>query len=530
MLIEVKNLTKEFDKEKIFSNVFFSIEDGYKVAFVGENGAGKSTILKIIAGLETPTTGSVVFAKNRKAGYLPQEITEDEDLFVLDYIKKGLSESVKDHIIFKVLSGLNFAKEALLNKVSNLSGGQQTKVLLTQLLLGDADVLLLDEPTNNLDIPSILWLEKYLKNTKKAVMIVSHDVYFLNNITDRFFNLNKTEKKFVCNRGSYTEYIKQQTKEYEKNLKEYQREERKYVEVKNQIEKIKQQTEEVKKNYKHSDNDKMSKGFHKDQSSNSMKHLRELEKRMEVLRKTTKPFEDKLFKIDIHPKNTDNSDIELENVECGIADFLLEPVNITIPFGTRICITGKNGSGKSTLLKTLTGMMKPISGSIKISPGVCFGDLMQKHERAIRDKNVYDLFSDETKIAGEKIYHIISKYKLPEEIIDKKLADLSCGTRARILFAIFDVLGVNILILDEPTNHLDTEAVDALIELLKTYKGTVILVSHNRWFLEKINVDKYYKTEDKTFKKIDDFQEYIKESDKKALEMINIISKFEFIK
>ena len=258
--------------------------------------------------------------------------------------------------------------------------------------------------------------------------------------------------------------------------------------------------------------------------------MRELEKRLELLRKTTKPFEDKLFKIDIFPKNTSNSDIELENVVCGLGDFLLKPIDINIPFGTRICITGKNGSGKSTLLKTLVGMIKPISGSVKISSGVCFGDFMQKHERAVREKNVYDLFSDETKIAGEKIYHIISKYKLSEDIIDKKLSDLSCGTRARILFAIFDILGVNVLILDEPTNHLDSEAVDALIETLKIYKGTVILVSHNRWFLEKVHIDKYYQTEDNEFRKIENFQEYIKESDKKALTMINAISKFEFIK
>ncbi len=530
MLIEVKNLSKEYNKEKIFSDISFTVEDGHKIAFAGENGAGKSTILKIITGLEEPTTGSVAFSKNTKVGYLPQEISGDIDLPVIDYIKNSLDKELKDHLIYKFLDGLNFAKDSISNNVGSLSGGQQTKVLLTILLLGDSNVLLLDEPTNNLDIPSILWLEKYLNKTKKAIIVVSHDVYFLQNVTDRFFNLNKTEKKFIYNRGSYAEYIRQKFKEDEKKLKEFQREEKKCEEVKAQIEKYKKQTEEVKKNYKHSDNDKQAKGFHKNQSSTSMKHLGILEKKLEALRKSTKPFEDKLFDIRIYPKNTVNADIDLIGVSCAIENFSLKPLDLKIDFAKRICITGENGSGKSVLLKTITKDVKPKAGEVDVSSGVCFGDLMQKHERADRDKSVYDLISDETKISGEKIYHIISKYKLSEDIIDRKMGDLSSGTRARILFAIFAILGVNVLILDEPTNHLDREAVNALIELLKTYKGTVILVSHNRWFLEKVEIDKYFKVENGEFENIKDFDLYIKEFDKKADSIIKTISKFEFIK
>ena len=284
MLIEVKNLSKEYNKEKIFSDISFTVEDGHKIAFAGENGAGKSTILKIITGLEEPTTGSVVFSKNTKVGYLPQEISGDIDLPVIDYIKNSLDKELKDHLIYKFLDGLNFAKDSISNNVGSLSGGQQTKVLLTILLLGDSNVLLLDEPTNNLDIPSILWLEKYLSKTKKAIIVVSHDVYFLQNVTDRFFNLNKAEKKFIYNRGSYAEYIRQKFKEEEKKLKEFQREEKRCEEVKAQIEKYKKQTEDVKKNYKHSDNDKKAKGYPQrfiyinETLGNSRKKIRDIEK------------------------------------------------------------------------------------------------------------------------------------------------------------------------------------------------------------------------------------------------------------
>ena len=520
MLLEFSKVSKSYGDHTLFTNISFKVEENHKVALVGANGAGKSTMLKMIAGIEEPDTGVITIAKNRKVAYLPQEIDLSSDMDGMSYIQDSAEGPFPEHIIYSILNGLGIDQKKVLQSLDSMSGGQQTKILLAKLLLEKSNILLLDEPTNNLDISAILWLEKYLSTLKKTLVIVSHDIYFLNNVADRFVEIDAHSMSINISRGSYVDYLTRKTKEDSRLLAEHKRQTRQLEGLRDKIKDTKDDFSSVQSKVKYKDNDKLARGVRSDTASSSLKEIRKLEKRISRIDLVDKPFEDDIFSMAMHPKNTEDSDIELEEVVTGYKGFPVGPVNLTIPYGHRICLIGPNGSGKSRLLKTITKDLSASEGSVVVGDGVIFGDMMQKHERADRDKTVLELFSQEAGAGSEKTYHMLSKYGISHHLAGHKVGSLSAGTRARILFAIFAVLGVNVLILDEPTNHLDMEAIEALVQLLKEYTGTVILVSHNRWFVEKVEVDKWYEISEGSIKEIEDFAKHVQDSVKQADSML----------
>ena len=261
-----------------------------------------------------------------------------------------------------------------------------------------------------------------------------------------------------------------------------------------------------------SDGDKLRSGARRDRASSAQSAVKAVQRRIGKMEKVEKPFEEEPFTLAIDSKKREGTvELSLDAVRAGYPDGIaVGPVSFRATMGTRICFMGMNGAGKSTLLKTVMGSIPPLAGSVEVTEGVRFGDMLQHHERADRESSAIDFFMEQTGSGIEGALHMLKKAGFTDQAVAQKIAGLSSGMRARLLFAVFMAQGVNVLVLDEPTNHLDIEAVTALKDMLKTYAGIVLLVSHNRWFLEDVSVDMYYDIADSAITRIADFEQYLK--------------------
>ena len=517
MLLSAREIEKRFGGEQIFHDISFTLDEGHKVALVGKNGAGKSTIMKIIAGLVEADSGEVRVTSGRSIAYLPQEVAVKESQTGVEYIQEDTN--LQPHQYFPVLEGMGVSQQVATQHLSKMSGGQQTKIVLTRLLLTPADILLLDEPTNNLDIPALLWLEAFLAASKKAMIIISHDLVFLNNVTNRVVELKNGS--LTMERGTYGDYLERKKKEFDRQMKEYTR----YMEEVKRIEKSSEAAaKQVEKGdaLELSDSDKYIARAGMDKASASQRRAKVMKRRVKRMEKVEKPFEEEPFTLTLEARQSEGDiEIVLDEVAAGYTDGItLSPATLTIKMGDRICLMGMNGEGKSTILKTITGAISPISGSVTKTEGVMVGDLLQQHERADREQKATDFFMAQTNKNNEEAMYMLKKAGFNEQMMQQKVGGLSSGMRARLLLAVFIALGVNVLILDEPTNHLDMEAVTALKEMLKRYTGIVLLVSHNRWFLEGLEINAYYEIANNAMQKIASIEDYIKGAQKKAESMI----------
>ena len=511
MLLSVKDIEKGYGTETLFSGISFNIDEGHKVALVGRNGIGKSTIMKIIAGLEDSDSGTIKLTSGKKVAYLPQEIVKGDERTGIEYIQNELD--VLPHQFIPILQGLGVTEEVANQKLNTMSGGQQTKILLTRFLLEPSDILLLDEPTNNLDIPSLLWLEVFLAESKKAMIIISHDLVFLDNVANRVFELK--DKKLSVERGTYSDYLERRKKDLERQGREYKIYMEKVAQIEGNISSLQNRTAEIDK-VESSDNDKMEADRKAGAAQKGQSKIKTMKTKLRQMDKIEKPFEEDPFVLKISPKNLENVSIHSENLFAGYEHLRVGPINISLKAGTRICIMGQNGAGKSTILKTLIGNIPALEGDLDISEGVVFGDLLQQHDRADRSMKAIDFFIQQTNSDYEKGIHTLKLTGFQDSNIEQSIEGLSSGMRARLLFAVFMASNVNVLILDEPTNHLDIEGVSALKDLLKTYEGAVIVVSHNRWFLEDLSIESYYNVIEGKFETIKDFELYIKDAQKQA--------------
>ena len=517
MLLSVQKIEKRFGGEQIFSDISFTLDEGHKIALVGRNGAGKSTLMKVIAGIEKPESGEVNITNDRSIAYLPQEIPIRDDQTAVEYIQEGTD--LQPHQFFPILEGLGVSQQIATQQLSKMSGGQQTKIVLTRFLLTAADILLLDEPTNNLDIPALLWLEAFLATSKKAMIVISHDLVFLDSVTNRVLEIKNGS--LTMERGTYGDYLERKKKEFDRQMKEYVR----YTEEVKRIEKSSEAAEkQVEKGdtLELSDSDKYIARAGMDKASASQKRAKVLKRRVKRMEKVEKPFEEEPFTLELEARQSEGDiEIVLNEVVAGYKDGItLSPTSLTIKMGERICLMGMNGEGKSTILKTITGAIPPISGAVSKTEGVVLGDLLQQHERADREQKATHFFKAQTNRSDEETIYMLKKAGLNEQMMQQKVGGLSSGMRARLLFAVFIALGVNVLILDEPTNHMDMEAVAALKEMLKKYTGIVLLVSHNRWFLEGLDIGSCYEVANGTIQKIEDIEHYVKTAQERAKGMM----------
>lgn len=519
----VRNLSKSFNSNKILDNISFVLEDNDKVCLIGNNGAGKSTLLKLLNGNINYDSGNINY-NDESIGMLMQEIdVKDYDLTITCYIKrktgfgnienklkeleKNLNDSNMEEYgnvldLYLKLDGYNFENNInmLLNglglnkdlnkKVKELSGGEKIKVLLTILLLSNPDIMLLDEPTNNLDIDGITYLENYLVKLNKKMIIVSHDEEFLNNISNKIFELN--QGKLTEYKMPYYEYLDYKEKEYKRNLDKYNSINEKKEELKSRIKEAEKWSNKGV-NKKKKDNDKIAANFAKEQtkktSGNISKLKRELEKEENIdFKKKEK------ISFDVNFTNEKgNKDIVINDLVCGYENFKTNKINLNIPFGMRVRIDGKNGTGKSTFIKTLLSKIDKVSGDIIKGNEVKFGYISQDTLIEDNNKTIYEYLTEGMdEVNNGLLFTVLDKFNISYEDRNKKYSKLSPGERTRVNLAKLSIDEVNVLVLDEITNHLDMEALNLIYDMLDSFKGTIISISHNRKFNEILSPDIIY--------------------------------------
>ena len=507
MILACQNISKSFGTDEILKNVSFHIEENEKAAIVGINGAGKSTLLKIIMKQETADEGNVILAKDRTIGYLSQyqDISGDNTIYeeildskreliqmeeqlremetkmnrlsgveldiLLDIYHKLSQEfeqrngySYRSEVI-GILKGLGFTEEEFSKKMAELSGGQKTRVALGKLLVTKPDVLLLDEPTNHLDIESIRWLETYLMNYKGAVLIVSHDRYFLDRVVTKVIEIFQ-HKGFVY-QGNYTEFSKKKSAIREALIKQYY----------NQQREIKHQEEVIAK----------LKSFNREKS---IKRAESREKMLDKIERLEKPTEENTdIHIILEPNVVSGNDVmQVENLSKAYPPVqLFSNINFEVKRGERVALIGNNGTGKTTILKIINELVAPDKGTVSLGSNVFIGYYDQEHQLLHMNKTIFEEIQDAyPDLNNTKIRNVLAAFLFTGDDVYKRISDLSGGERGRVSLATLMLSDANFLILDEPTNHLDITSKEILEDALKNYTGTVFFVSHDRYFINQI--------------------------------------------
>ncbi len=525
-LIKAKKLQKSYGSLTVLADVSFVVERGMKAALVGNNGTGKTTLLKIVAGIEEPDSGTSEIASDVKVGYLPQDTSLFGDETVSEYITKetGLNGDKFERQMEVVLTGFGLPEKQLEQKLTSLSSGQKSKVALASILLKGADLLLLDEPTNNLDLPALIWLEDFLMKTDAACIVVSHDRRFLDRVVNKIFEIDWNSRSLTVTGGTYSDYIEMAKKRIARHKEEFLRQQEDIDRLSERVREMKVDSAQGSR-FVGTDNDKMARGYMRNKAGVAGRVAKTIEKRIEQMDKVEKPVERDPFEIPLDAEtNPGVLDVRLDDVVAGYPKgFQIGPLSLELRYGERVGIMGLNGSGKSTLLKTVTGQLPPLEGKVSLGSGIRVGNMMQEHETLPRDQILVEFMLERTDLRLEDLYAKLTKFSFNEKQIRRLISTLSPGGRARLLLALFSAQSVNMLVLDEPTNHLDLETLEALEETLITYKGTVLLVSHDRYFLEKATLDRVYVLADGAFARISDYTDYIAIAEERAKKLLKLL-------
>ena len=506
MILSCQNISKAFVGNQVLKNVSFHIEDHEKAAIVGINGAGKTTLLRIIVGEMTPDDGQVVLARDKTLGYLAQNSTVDtshtiyEELLSVKADLLRLEEKIREcennmkhaegdaledlmkqytsltHAfetgggylyrseLVGVLKGLGFTEDEFSKPVATLSGGQKTRVALGRLLLQNPDLIILDEPTNHLDMNSIAWLETYLLNYKGAVLIVSHDRYFLDRIAGKVIEIDQS--KATTFMGNYSDYA----------VKKEQLRVAAWNAYMNQQREIKHQEEVIEK----------LKSFNREKSIKRAESREKMLDKIEVIEKPSEVRTD--MKLTLMPRILSGNDVlTVEHLSKSFDSHkLFTNVNFEIKRGEHVAIIGDNGSGKTTLLKILNGLVPADQGTFRLGSNVEIGYYDQEHHVLHSEKTLFEEISDDYPyLNNTQIRNVLAAFLFTGEDVFKRISDLSGGERGRVSLAKLVLSNANFLILDEPTNHLDIMSKEILEDALNGYEGTILYVSHDRYFINR---------------------------------------------
>ena len=506
MVLSCQNVGKAFHEKQVFKNCSFHIEDHEKAAIVGINGAGKTTLLRILTGKLDADEGMVVWGKDVSFGYLPQnaqvegnrsiydEVLEakkdvlllEEEIRSCELQMKQAEDSALEALMEKytqlthrfeqadgyscrsevtgVLKGLGFTEEEFSKQVSTLSGGQKTRVALGRLLLTRPDLIILDEPTNHLDMSSIAWLETWLINYRGAVLIVSHDRYFLDKIATKIIELDGGKASVFS--GSYSDYAVKKEQIRAAQMHAYL----------NQQQEIKHQEAVIEK----------LRSFNREKSIRRAESREKMLQKMEVLEKPTEVRDD--MHIQLKPRIESGNDVL--SVEGLAKAFDSQPLFCDLSFflkrGEHVAVIGDNGTGKTTILKIINGLVDADAGEIRIGSKVQIGYYDQEHHVLHPDKTIFEEISDEyPTLTNTEIRNVLAAFLFTGEDVFKQIKMLSGGERGRVSLAKLMLSEANFLILDEPTNHLDITSKEILEDALNNYTGTVLYVSHDRYFINR---------------------------------------------
>ena len=507
ILLSLQGVTKSFGANQVLRDASFVLQDGQRMGLVGVNGCGKSTLMKIIAGVETSDGGTITMQKGLRLGYLAQQGEVGEGRTVLEELESVFEPVVEmekqlrrmeeqmaecgddmtrlsrlgsqyDALTLEferrngygwrstvqgVLAGLGFRKEQQNQLASLLSGGERTRLCLGRMLLTEPDLLLLDEPTNHLDLKSIAWLEEYLRTYKGAVLLISHDRYFMDHVCDRMCELllGITE----CYDGNYTSYMEQRTERFEIRMKAYELQQKEIA-----------RQEAIIARYRQFNREK------------SIKLAESREKRLEKIERLEKPQDENAIRFRFETRRRTGDDVlMIEELSKGFdGRTLFEHVKMHVRAGDRIAIIGDNGVGKSTLFKCIVGEQKPDAGTIRFGAGVDLGyyDQHQAHlheEKTVLDEVWDDFFRlDQTEIRGA-----LGLFLFTGDEVLMPISTLSGGEKGRVALTKLMLRKDNVLLLDEPTNHLDMDSREVLEDALENFPGTILAISHDRYFINR---------------------------------------------
>lgn len=505
MQMKAEQVQKIMGGNILFENLQLEVNSGEHVAIVGVNGSGKTTLLQLLAGVDIPDKGRIIKSKDATIGYLHQipqyplhavqEVLEEAfaDIYALKAkmtaLEQEMQSAVTDKILlqygqvqeqFMLLGG--YEVEAQLAMIANglgitdmldqpfnsLSGGEKTKVMLGQILLKRPSILLLDEPTNHLDMQAIEWLEHYVRNFDGIVIVVSHDRHFMNQIAHKIIEIEDGEA-FTYS-GNYDAFMAQKEAKIEQQFADYEEQQKKIKKMQETIKRLKQWANEAN-------------------PPNASMHRRakSMEKALARIERVKKPITKKKMNLALTMAERSGKEVvHLQAIHHGYDKPLFKDSNLAVYFGERVAIVGSNGSGKSTLLKMIVGEIVPNRGVCRIGSNVKFGYLSQQFEHHNPAIRLIDAFRESVAVSEAEARHILARFLFYGYDVFKKVKDLSGGEKMRLRLAQLMHEDINVLMLDEPTNHLDIEAREVLEETLESFEGTIIGVSHDRYFLQKI--------------------------------------------
>ncbi|MHA4163955.1 ribosomal protection-like ABC-F family protein [Bacillus cereus] len=516
-ICSVNNVTKSFGGNIIFENISLEIKNGERVGLVGRNGSGKTTIFQLLTGMESLDAGAIHMKKGTRIGHVAQIPKFDEGMTVYDVLssafkaekeleremrtlENNMAEEQESSVLQKLMERYGVIQEkfaflggyeieASLMKVANglqvtelfprsfleLSGGEQTKISLAYMLLQKPDLLLLDEPTNHLDLFAVEWLEQFLKEYNGTVVVISHDRYFLDEVVTKIFDLEDGEIHVY--HTNYSRFVEEKEERLLQEFQAYQEQQKKIKKMKEAIKRLREWANQA---------NPPNEGLHK--------RARSMERALERMEKLKKPIlERKQMGLQFEGQERSGKDVVvMKEVSKGFAEHLLfNEANLHVRFQERAAIVGRNGTGKTTLLKLLLEEIEPDAGEIRIGSSVKIGYLSQ-HAYGNMKSNVLEAFRECVAVTEGEARHILAKFLFYGPAVFKKVTQLSGGEKMRLRLAQLMYQDINFLILDEPTNHLDIESREVLEEALEQYNGTILAVSHDRYFLNKLFEKTYW--------------------------------------
>lgn len=537
-MLRLSNICKYFGETLLFDHVEFEISNGEKVGVVGANGSGKSTLLKIVAGIQEPDDGHVHLYGNPSLSYLPQHMDDIGEITVGSYLAQDWFDARRE--LFEVeqqlqnqaqsdfcsaryaeafdrfeksggysleerldeaLNALSISTTKLERTINSLSGGEKTKVALARLLLTAGDVMLLDEPTNNLDRAGMEWLEQNLKQSTSACIIVSHDRMFLDRVTTRTLEIDQITSRIKSYSGNYSWYKERKKQDEERQLRQFKEQQIKIKRLTEDIRAVKNQALATEKS---TQNDYL-RGRSKKVAAKAKAREARLTRIVEMEKIDSPSFSERpKFSLSGNFQYSSNL-LEARDVSFHSAPkTILHDLNFVIVGSARIAITGDNGSGKSTLLKLIVEQLKPSTGSITRKPGLRLGYLPQNHDVFVNcDQSVLEYFKLLVAMHSEPAPHVapsrfgtdgdirtlLHRFQFAKNDVFKTVNVLSRGEQTKLILASFMASNLDVLVMDEPTNHLDLQAIECFEEALNSYQGALIIVSHDRYFLEKLAID-----------------------------------------
>ncbi|MBU3214441.1 ABC-F family ATP-binding cassette domain-containing protein [Clostridium estertheticum] len=532
--IELKEVEKYFGGNRILSNISFEVHNNERVGLIGKNGSGKTTIFKIIAGMENKDNGSISIRKNSTIGYLEQIPDYPKHFKVIDVLKTAfqiqyeINKELKiieekmgslngneleralrkygelnelyqakggyeiEEKMSKVCIGLKFEEETLDRKFMTLSGGEKTIVMLGKILLENPEILLLDEPSNHLDVTSIEWLENYLKSYKGTVVIISHDRYFLDRVVTKIVEIEEGETSLY--NGNYSYYVIEKQRRIFEEFEAYKDQQKKIKAMEKAIKRLREWATQ-------GDNEKF------------FKRAESMQKRLDKVERVDKPLINGA-KIKLDFAKTDRSGTDVVRLKGMCKKFedkkVLEDLYLYVRNSESTALLGSNGSGKSTIIKIILGQVIPDKGEVKLGSNIKIGYLPQNITFHNEELTVLDVFRDGITVSEGEARGILAKFLFYGERVFKKVKNLSGGEKSRLKLCILIQNDINLLILDEPTNHLDIDSREMLEESLLIFVGTILFISHDRFFINKL-AKRILEIEDKKIISYDGDYEYYRE-------------------